>query len=678
MAALRAGGVPVSTLSVDVPLPELDGPDPRTVAAFEELQSPREPDVNLICVNAPELPEFALDVGRPFFEGRRSIGVWAWETDEVPEEWDWAFGFLDEIWTYSEYVAGILRQRSPLPVVRVPLPVLAPQDPPPPAPDLGLPDRFTFLFLFDFYSTLQRKNPLGLVEAFKRAFRPGEGPQLLLKSFNGDYKKARRERLVEAASDHPDIHVVDRYLSAAEKDGLIAASDCYVSLHRSEGFGLTLAEAMARGKPVIGTGFSGNTDFMTADNSYLVRHRMTRVGSEGENYPEKGSWAEPDLDHAAALMREVWEDREGAADRAARGRRDVLEKLSVERVGSLARERVSAVAAKPVRAHPDPPPALEAWFPLRMAKWKVGFDPLAEARKHGGPKGFARAAALRAMRPHTYHQEQLNLALLQGLHQLADRLDRMVWDNSLQGSSTAHLARLLQAAQVRPSPTHPAISFRDESGTQALGFDRRDEPTGAEEAYLEFESVFRGDEALVQARQETYLELLRSAPWVLDVGCGRGEFLDLLREHGIEGRGVDLDQGMTRRAQSKGHDVERTDALEYLAGFEDGSVPAIFAAQFVEHLSAEELVRFLRLAGEKTSPGGTAIFETVNPHSPAAMKAFWVDPTHHHPLFPEVLLAHCRFAGFDSGRVVFPNASGDFEADVYDSPDYAVVATARG
>jgi len=81
---------------------------------------------------------------------------------------------------------------------------------------------------------------------------------------------------------------------------------------------------------------------------------------------------------------------------------------------------------------------------------------------------------------------------------------------------------------------------------------------------------------------------------------------------------------------------------------------------------------------EYGSPGGTAIFETVNPHSPAAMKAFWVDPTHHHPLFPEVLLAHCRFAGFDSGRVVFPNASGDFEADVYDSPDYAVVATARG
>jgi SAM-dependent methyltransferase len=345
-------------------------------------------------------------------------------------------------------------------------------------------------------------------------------------------------------------------------------------------------------------------------------------------------------------------------------------------VGALARERVEAVAAKPTRAHPDPPPALEAWFPLRMAKWKVGYDPLAEARRERGPLGLARTAALQAMRPYTYHQEQLNLALLQGLSQLADRLDRMVWDNALQGSSTAHLSRLLAAAQARPSPTHPAISFRDEEGRLALGFDRREEPAGAEDAYLEFESIFRGDESLVRQRQETYLDLLRDAAWVLDVGCGRGELLDLLRDNGIAGRGVDLDEGMARRAQSKGHEVEVGDALEYLDGLDDGSLPAVFAAQFVEHLPAEALARFLRLAAQKLEPGGTAIFETVNPHAPAALKAFWVDPTHHHPLFPEVLLAHCRFAGFESGRVLFPNASGDFESDVYDSADYAVVARA--
>ncbi|MBW3653001.1 MAG: tRNA glutamyl-Q(34) synthetase GluQRS, partial [Actinobacteria bacterium] len=186
-------------------------------------------------------------------------------------------------------------------------------------------------------STLQRKNPLGLLEAFKRAFAPGEGPHLLLKSFNGDYKPERLVQLREAAGDRPDVHVVDQFVPEAERAALMAACDCYVSLHRSEGFGLTLGEAMALGKPVIGTGYSSNLDFMSSENSYLVRYEMTDVGPEGENYPAEGRWAEPDLDHAAQLMREVWEDREGAArprrlagrshprrprgDRAARGSR---------------------------------------------------------------------------------------------------------------------------------------------------------------------------------------------------------------------------------------------------------------------------------------------------------------------------------------------------------------------
>ena len=212
VTALEAADIPIRTTSVDVFLPE-DQQDRRKLAEFEDVGTDHDVPFNLVCVNAPELPRFYSEVGPDFFAGRRTIGVWAWEVDRVPEDWSWAFGVVDEIWTYSQYVVDILRPASNVPVARVPLPVLEPPKPGPP-PDLGLPDRFTFLFLFDFYSTVQRKNPLGLIEAFRRAFNPGEGPQLVLKSFNGDLKPERLAQVREAAAGHPDIHVVDRYVTA--------------------------------------------------------------------------------------------------------------------------------------------------------------------------------------------------------------------------------------------------------------------------------------------------------------------------------------------------------------------------------------------------------------------------------------------------------------------------------
>jgi SAM-dependent methyltransferase len=546
--------------------------------------------------------------------------------------------------------------------------------------DLGLPDRFTFLFLFDFFSTMERKNPVGLIEAFKRAFKPGEGPQLLIKSFNGDYKPERLERVTAAAAGHPDVHVIDRYLPAAERDALFAASDCYVSLHRAEGFGLTMAEAMAMGKPVIATGYSGNVDFMSEANSWLVAHGLTHVGPEGENYPADGIWAEPDLDDAARAMREVWAGSSEARERAERGREHVLAELSPERIGAEARRRLEQLIATPKRREgaPPPPPATVAWPTLQQARWKLDHDPLAEARL-SGPRGAAKLASLKAMRPYTYHQDELNKAVVNTLDSLAARIDRLTWALEAQTGLDARgrklLRGLLDAARVRPSPEDPAISTTDERGRRVLSFEAAtDEVDG--DVYRGFEDIFRGDEELVRQRQLGYLEELAGAGWVLDVGSGRGEFLDLLRSEGIEARGVDLDEGMVRRAREKGHEVEHSDALEYLRGLDDGSVPALFAAQLVEHLPWEVLVEFLKLVRVKLVPGGMAIFETVNPHMPSALKAFWVDPTHQHPLFPEVLLAHCRFAGFASGRVTFPGGGGDFETDVYESPDYAVVCNA--
>ena len=133
---------------------------------------------------------------------------------------------------------------------------------------------------------------------------------------------------------------------------LFARADCYVSLHRAEGFGLTLAESMALGKPVIATGFSGNTDFMTPANSYLVDWALTEVGPEAEHYPEEGTWAEPSIEHAAQLMREVYGDQEAAAARGARAAADVAAWLSPDAVGSIARDRLVRIGRRRRAAPP--------------------------------------------------------------------------------------------------------------------------------------------------------------------------------------------------------------------------------------------------------------------------------------------------------------------------------------
>jgi glycosyltransferase involved in cell wall biosynthesis/SAM-dependent methyltransferase len=702
VAALREAGVPVGTTTVDVQMPDVAGAAAKTTE-FAELQTDATLPFNLVCVNAPELPGFVKDAGAEFFEDRYTIGVWAWETDVVPASWDRAFQLVDEIWVYSGYVVELLSHAAPCPVVRVPLPISAPV-----VGDaelsIDMPDGFTFLFLFDFYSTLQRKNPLGLVEAFARAFRPGEGPNLLIKSFNGDYKPEALARLREAAGSRPDIHIVDRFVSEAERAVLMARADCYVSLHRSEGFGLTLGEAMALGKPVIGTGYSGNLDFMSSANSYLVDWKMTEVGPEGENYPAAGRWAEPDLDHAAALMREVWTDQAEARRRGEQAREDIAEHFSTSAVGAIARARLKRLTRTARRlggqraalANGDGGMGLtpETW--VERAELKATYDPLRKATEQGGPTGMARRAALQAMRPYTYHQDELNGLVVNALREVNQRFDDLVVDmqsevvrlhgqlKSLErilpgmeagAGSPFDLARVLEGARARPGSTHPAISYVDEHGRRALGFER-----GADEdaeGYRGFEDIFRGSEEHVRAEQRIYLDVFAGCDWVLDVGCGRGEFLDALRERDIGARGLDMDPTMVDRCREKGHDVQLADAASYLRGLDDDTVPGVFAAQVIEHLSADQLNEFLALAHAKLAPGGVAVLETVNPHSPPALKAFWTDTTHHHPVFPEVALALSRLAGFHSGEVLFRDRTEDFDRDIYVNRDYAVVIRKR-
>ncbi|HWF33202.1 MAG TPA: glycosyltransferase [Solirubrobacteraceae bacterium] len=350
--ALSAAGVPVRTASVPLHhlAPAVQLSEDYGLHSFEEIVHGARHGFEIVAVNADELPDFVERLGESYFEGPR-IGIWGWETNSIPPRWQRAFALIEEIWVYSRFMAENIGAQAPVPVLALPPPVTRPSEPVEPT-RLGVPDGFLFLFVFDYLSTVQRKNPVGLIEAFKRAFAPGEGPRLLLKTINAPLRPLSEEEVLWATDGREDIHVIDRSLSPQALSGLMAACDCYVSLHRAEGFGLTIAEAMAMSKPVIATGYSGNVDFMDAENSYLIDYTIGRVGPECEIYPPEGEWAEPSVDHAAELMRRVHRDPQEAARKAARAAADIAERFSPAVTGQRMRERLEQLAglASPVPA----------------------------------------------------------------------------------------------------------------------------------------------------------------------------------------------------------------------------------------------------------------------------------------------------------------------------------------
>jgi glycosyltransferase involved in cell wall biosynthesis len=208
-----------------------------------------------------------------------------------------------------------------------------------------LPTGFRVLVMFDYLSTVERKNPLGAIDAYRRAFAPDDGAVLIVKSVNGEHRREQRAQVTRAVEGRPDIVLLDRTVSAGRRDALIDACDCYLSLHRSEGHGLPLAEAMALGKPVVATAYGGNLEFMSEANSYLVAWKPTRVGVGVEHYPAEARWAEPDVEHAARLLRKVWDDPRLACRRAAQAQSDIQAMLAPAAVGGRMRRRLEELRA---------------------------------------------------------------------------------------------------------------------------------------------------------------------------------------------------------------------------------------------------------------------------------------------------------------------------------------------
>ncbi len=301
-------------------------------------------DTTIACINADQFPLLGDQLREQMPVAVSTVGIWAWEVEVFPRWMANSAAFVDEIWTYSAHGAAAIATACSVPVYVFAPPISVPEsigrvD----RAALGITDDFTFLTCFDFGSVFERKNPLGVIEAFKRAFAPGAGPRLVIKSVNGNAVPRELARMQVAAEGRADIEIRDGYEIEARQRALTAACDCYVSLHRAEGYGLVLAESMAAGKPVIATAYSGNLEFMTPETSVLVPYELERIPVGCGPYPPTASWAEPDLEAAALAMRELAADPAAAAGLGARAHEHITRHHTAEARVGFVRERLEAL-----------------------------------------------------------------------------------------------------------------------------------------------------------------------------------------------------------------------------------------------------------------------------------------------------------------------------------------------
>jgi glycosyltransferase involved in cell wall biosynthesis len=272
--------------------------------------------------------------------GRRNVVYLAWEQRDGSRYWPEVYRDFDRIWALSDFAAASLRRFLRREVATVPCVLDCDALPAPGAKrDFGLePAKLTFAYVFDANSSIERKNPEAVIQAFARAFPRQDDVCLVLRIANGHrlHHRARLQRLLAAAPRGLDLRLATAPLARHDLLRLLSAADCYVSLHRAEGFGYTCAEAMAYGLPVVATGYSGNLQFMDRDSSLLVEYRETAVTVADGPYQRGSVWAEPDVDHAATLMRWVYDRPGEAREIGARGRQRVRRTLAPAVVGRTA------------------------------------------------------------------------------------------------------------------------------------------------------------------------------------------------------------------------------------------------------------------------------------------------------------------------------------------------------
>lgn len=336
----------------------LDNPAPIGMSSASGASDTPVPSrVNIIHLNGETVP-IALAYMPDVFDGAYNIGYFFWELSKPAKTQALALGFLDEIWVSTEYGVSVYGSAVDVPVTNVGMAVEPMEDPGRSAGRAALAQRlsvsettFVFMASFDSFSFLERKNPHGLVDAFRDAFAEDDDVLLVLKTHNRDFvldrhQAMRWERILEIAAGDPRVAILNETLPYGELMTLKRGVDCYVSLHRSEGWGFGLIEAMALGVPVLCTGYSGNMDFTRAEHAWLVDYDLVSPKVDEYIFVEGDEvWAAPRRDSAVAQLRAVRADHAERERRAERARAFVERNFSLDAQAAKYKARLDTIMA---------------------------------------------------------------------------------------------------------------------------------------------------------------------------------------------------------------------------------------------------------------------------------------------------------------------------------------------
>ena len=335
--ACTAVGVPYSAVDVGYQTNHLQ----RDTSVLAQAVNDRFA-IDLMYVNADQTRATAQYLQQQGKQSRYRIGYWHWEQPQLPDSALQAFEHVDEVWVPSTFVQDAVMAVSPVPVVKIPHAISFKPTPGIQRQSFGLPDsKFLVLVMYDFNSYQYRKNPQAALAAFGKVAANRQDAVLVVKTISGPSHAQALQTLKDSVAHMTNVVFIDAFLTRQQTWDLQNCCDALVSLHRAEGFGLVPAEMMYLGKPVIATGWSSNVDFMTPDNSFLVKYDLKPLAEPLGVYPSGPVWAEADVDHAAWCLESLLNDASLAQRMGQKAQIDIQRQLNPESVGALIRKRLT-------------------------------------------------------------------------------------------------------------------------------------------------------------------------------------------------------------------------------------------------------------------------------------------------------------------------------------------------
>lgn len=300
-------------------------------------------NINLIHINPHDFGLANLQLPNKIWDYRYNIAFWLWELEEFPDEWVPYFAGLNEIWTPSEFISESIRKKTDLPVITIPYCVNTSIQQFYDRDFYHLPNnKFLFLVMYDRNSVTERKNPKGALDAFKKAFEKGnQNVGIIIKINNAtkeDIKFIKSEM-----TDYLNYYIITETLNKDQVNSLIKCSDVLISLHRAEGFGLVLAEAMLLGVPTIATNWSSNIEFMNNEVSCLVDYTLIELDKDLGPFKKGNRWAEPDINGASIFMKKLYIDKEYYISISENAKKHIKDKLSMEQISKIIKSRITDI-----------------------------------------------------------------------------------------------------------------------------------------------------------------------------------------------------------------------------------------------------------------------------------------------------------------------------------------------